>query len=56
MTIYEQEEQDIRDLTPEEAKEVRTFLENTYPNVNNWTLEDIATQARYWREAKNKCL
>lgn len=54
LSIREQEEKDIQDLTDAEDKEVRDFLTTAYPNIDNWTLGEIATQARYWREAKNK--
>ena len=51
MSTQEQLEADIAALTPDEERETRKSVISIYGD-RDWTLEEIATQARYWREAK----
>ena len=52
MTINEQIQADIEALTTKEAQEIRESLTSMY-GLDDWTLEEVATQARYWRESKS---
>ncbi len=52
MTIQEQTQKDVEEVRADEAAEVLRVLTETYPGIQ-FTIEDLATQARYWQESSS---